>query len=189
MRSAVRFSQTLNSMALQITAAEFRLVIAMSDLVDWSTDDDEPKSNHARLQAVFDSLGAPISIAPLVAAYFNETARAGRGDVHVFEFDPDGIDIVAIDTFNDPADQLDLIELFLRCADHKTPQVSECVWKYFNGCSVQICASQQAVCSRLRDVLDSNKFPRPVGSGRFLQRQVRHAAVQPCAPEDRFAVR
>ncbi len=176
-------------MTPQIAAAEFRLVIAMSDLVDWPADDDEPKSNHARLQAVFDALGAPISIAPLVAAYFNDTARAGRGDVHVFEFDPVGIDILAIDTFNEPTDQLDLIELFVRCADHKTPQVSECVWKYFNGCTVQIYASQQSVCSNLRDILDSNQFPRPVGSGRFLQRQIRHVAVQPFAPADGFAAR
>jgi hypothetical protein len=171
-------------MTPQIAASEFRLVIAMSDLVDWPACDDEPKSNHARLQAVFDALGAPVSIVPLVAAYFNDTARAGRGDVHVFDFDPGGIDILAIDTFNEPTDQLDLIELFIRCADQKTPRVSEFIWKYFNGCAVQIYASQQTVCSRLRDVLDNNQFPRPVGGGGFLQRQVRHSAVQPFTPAD-----
>ena len=179
----------LNSMTPQIAAAEFHLVVAMSDLVDWPADDGEPKSNHARLQAVLDALGAPISVAPLVAAYFKDAARVGRGDVHVFEFDPDGIDILAIDTFNEPTDQLDLIELFVRCAGHKTAQVSECVWKYFNGCEVQVFASQQAVCSRLREALDSNRFPRAIGGGGSLQRQIRHAAVQPSAPTVGFAAR
>lgn len=183
-------AQTLNcNLKTQIVSAEFRLVVSMSDLVTWSSVSDEPQANHPKLQAVFDALGICVDLVPLAKAYFSDFARAGRGDVHVFDGANSDGSAVAIDTYNDPADQLDLIELFIRCSGSRIGDVAERVWSYFNACEIQIGASQQAVCERLRHALDGSQFPRRVGDSGFSQRQIRHAAVQPLAAVDGAAAR
>lgn len=161
----------------------------MSDLMTWSSVSDEPEANHPKLQAVFEALGACVDLVPLANAYFSDFARAGRGDVHVFDWANSDGSAVAIDTYNDPTDQLDLIELFIRCSGSRITEVAGRIWSYFNACEIQIGASQQAVCERLRNALDGSQFPRLVGNSGFSQRQIRHTAVQPCAAADGFAAR
>ncbi|MDZ7920240.1 hypothetical protein [Rhodoferax sp.] len=172
-----------------IVSCEFRLVVSMSDLMTWSSVSDGPEVNHPKLQAVLDALGACVDLVPLANAYFGDFARAGCGDVHVFDWTNSDGSAIAIDTYNDPTDQLDLIELFIRCSGTQIGDVAERVWSYFNACEIQIGASQHAVCERLRNALDGSKFPRLVGNSGFSQRQIRHTAVQPFAPADGFAAR
>lgn len=155
----------------------------------WSSASDEPEANHPKLQAVFDALGACVDLVPLASAYFGDFARAGRGEVHVFDWTNSDGSAVAIDTYNDPTDQLDLIELFIRCSGTRIGEVAERVWSYFNAREIQIGASQQAVCERLRHALDGSQFPRRVGNSGFSQRQIRHTAVQACAAADAVAAR
>ncbi|MDT9002256.1 hypothetical protein RQP53_23450 [Paucibacter sp. APW11] len=161
-------------MEIQIPATEFELVVAMGDLVLWSDASDGPMGHHPQFQAVLDALGARIELTPLVKAYFEDTARAGRGDVHVFELGNDSSAVLAIDAYSEPEDQLDLISLYIRCKRAESGAISELVWKFFNSCSVQAHASQQSICKRLGDAIDPAKFPRSVGSRGFMQSQIRH---------------
>lgn len=148
----------------------------MADLVLWPEHSETASAQHPTLHAIFSELEAKIDILPIVNSYFDNTARAGRGDVHVYRFEGDLNTVVAIDTYNDPTDQMDLVVLYVRCEISRRAQVSKLVWDFFNGASVQVRASQSCISTALRNTVDSGNFPRSVGDGRFLQAQVLHRA-------------
>lgn len=102
---------------------------------------------------MFDALEANIDLLLLVIKYFENNMRAGQGDLYVFEFDEDNSTVVALDTYSDITDQLDLVSLYVRCTKEKRSEVSLCVQRLFNAASVQVQASQKSICTRLREVI------------------------------------
>ncbi|EHN65603.1 hypothetical protein [Comamonas testosteroni] len=169
----------LNTLNTLVPATEFEICVSMVDLAVWPEDDDLPVCQHPELKALFDALEANIDLLPLVIKYFENNMRAGQGDLYVFEFDEDNSTVVALDTYSDITDQLDLVSLFVRCTKEKRSEVSLCVQRLFNAASVQVQASQKSICTRLREVIDPLNYPRTHPGSSFVQLQVRCPAVIP----------
>lgn len=159
-----------------VPATEFEICVSMVDLVAWS-ENDLPLGQHPELKALFDALEANIDLQPIAIKYFESYDRAGRGDVYVFEFDDTNSTVVALDTYSDITDQLDLVSLYVRCTKEKSVEVSQCVQRLFNAASVQVQASQKSICMRLRGVIDPLNYPRTHPDSAFAQSQVRCPAV------------
>jgi hypothetical protein len=176
LRSATIFM--LSIMNTIIPATEFEICVSMVDLVTWSKDD-LPLAQHPELKELFDALEANIDLQPIAIKYFESYDRAGRGDVYVFEFDDANSTVVALDTYSDSTDQLDLVSLYVRCTKEKSAEVSLCVQRLFNTASVQVQASQKSICTRLRGVIDPLNYPRMHPGSAFAQSQVRCPAVRP----------
>ena len=63
-----------------------------------------------------------IALLPIISGYFEDRARVGRGDVYVFEMDD--ATVVALDTYSEPTDQLDLISLHIRCGKDRSAEIA-----------------------------------------------------------------
>jgi hypothetical protein len=161
-------------MSFNIPANEFEICVSIADLVVWPSDASAPQAQHPMLDAIFHALNADIDLLPITRAYFEADSRAGRGDVHVYDFENDPSTVVALDTFNDPTDQLDLVTLYIRCNSSQRATVSELVQRFFSVASVQVHAAQRSVSSALREAIDSRRFPRLVANGSTLQSQRHH---------------
>jgi hypothetical protein len=161
-------------MSPQVCAAEFEICVSMTDLVDWSDDSSNTPQENSKLQAIFTALGGAIDVAPLYLAYFEDEYRAGRGNVHVYTFDSAPNSVVALDLYNDPADQLDLITLFVKCDKAASRHIGALVFEYFNSADIQASATQQSVSTRLRDAIDPSRFPRQRSESAHVQLQTWH---------------
>lgn len=155
-----------------VLAAEFEICVSMADFVRW-TAEDAPVAN-ADLQAVFDVLRVRIEILRIHREYFDDAHRSGRGDVHVYAAEDDPDTVVALDLYSDPHDQLDLVNLYMRCKPSSATEVAQLVSVFFNRASAQIHASQQSVSTRLRKAIDKTQYPRSVLGTEFAQRQIHH---------------
>lgn len=145
----------------------------MTDLVTWSDDDALPVGQHPELKALFDALAADIDLLPIAIQYFEKNNRAGHGDLYVFKLDDTDATVVALDTYSEITDQLDLVSLYIRCPKAKSAEISQCVQRLFNTASVQIQASQTSVSKRLRKAIDPLNFPRMHPDSSFMQSQIR----------------
>ena len=169
-------------MNVVVPATEFEICVSMTDLVVWSEDENLPVSQHPNLKALFDALAANIDLLPIAIQYFKNNPRACRGDLYVFDFDDSPATVVALDTYSEITDQLDLVALYIRCTKAKSSEVSRCVQRLFNNASVQVQASQKSVCKRLRYVIDPLNYPRPLPGqsfqdNSFMQSQIRSPVV------------
>ena len=167
----------------QIQATEFELCVSMGDLVLWSEDSDDPVALHPDLQALFDALGADIDLLPIICGYFEDGARVGRGDVYVFEIDD--ATVVALDTYSEPTDQLDLISLYIRCGKDKSAEIARLALQLFNATPCQVYFAQKSISSELREAIDARNFPRSFPGSSFRQSQIRSALLLRRDPIDR----
>ncbi len=162
------------SMQPQVCAAEFEICVSMTDLVSWAEGTGDTPEENARLQAIFVAIGGRISVVPIYLDYFESEYRAGRGDVHVYTFEGSPNSVVALDLYNDPEDQLDLVTVHVRCDRSALQRVRGLVCDFFNSADVQACMSQQSVSVNLRNAIDASKFPRRRDGSAHLQLQVLH---------------
>ena len=167
----------LNSMAPLIAATEFEICVSMGDLVTWPDESAETPAPNPRPQAIFEALGAKIDLLPLHHDYFHDYARTGRGNVHVYELNGDPVTVVAIDLYNEPTDQMDLIRLYIRCSQSASEQVAALVSNFFCNASTQVAASQQCISTKLRNVVDKGRFPLRIADSWFSQVQIHHNAA------------
>lgn len=114
-------------MNVVIPATEFEVCVSMADLVTWSDDDALPVDQHPELKALFDALAADIDLLPIAIQYFENNNRAGHGDLYVFKLDDTDSTVVALDTYSEITDQLDLVSLYIRCPKAKSAEISQCV--------------------------------------------------------------
>jgi len=149
----------------------------MKDLVVWPEESDFPVAQHPELQTLFNSLGARIDLTPLAARYFEDSARAGRGDLYVFEFGESSTTVVALDTYSEPTDQLDLVSLYVRCIQEKSSEISLIIHRLFNSASVQVHIAQKSISNALREAIDLRNFPRSFQGSSFMQSQIRDRAA------------
>lgn len=163
----------LSIMNVVIPATEFEICVSMTDLMTWSEDDGLPVGQHPELKALFDALAANIDLLPIAIKYFENSNRAGHGDIYVFTFDNTDSTVVALDTHSEITDQLDLVSLYIKCTKAKSAEISQCVQRLFNTASVQIHASQKSVSKRLRKAIDPLSFPRMHPDSSFMQSQIR----------------
>jgi len=163
----------LSIMNVVIPATEFEVCVSMADLVTWSDDDALPVDQHPELKALFDALAADIDLLPIAIKYFENDNRAGHGDLYVFKLDDTDSTVVALDTYSEITDQLDLVSLYIRCPKAKSAEISQCVQRLFNAASVQIHASQTSVSRLLRKAIDPLNFPRMHPDSSFMQSQIR----------------
>ena len=153
-----------------MNATEFRMIISAVDLVDWG--DDSINGQRTELSTIFKIFNANIDVTKLVDDYFEDCERAGKGDVHVFQKQNNHDFIFAIDFYNEPSDQLDLVEVFFRFPEDSILHISEILSTFFNRSSAQILYSQATFCMRLNEALNPNNFPRNVKN--YVQQQVIH---------------
>ena len=157
-----------------IAATEFEICVSMNDLVLWPDESAEIPTHNPRLQAVFEVLGSRIDLLSLHHDYFHNCARAGHGDVHVFEFKENSKNVVAIDLYNEPTDQMDLVYIYIRCTQTASAQIAVLVSEFFCNASAQVSASLQCISTNLRNAIDRKRFPLSVGKTGFMQIQVHH---------------
>jgi len=149
------------------------MCVSMGDLVVWPEDGDAPLAQHPELQALFDALGASIDLLPIVVRYFEDSARAGRGDLYVFDLEDTHATVVALDTYSEPTDQWDLVSLYIRCSSEKSAEISLFVQRLFNAASVQVHSAQKSISNALREAIDIRNFPRSFQGSSFMQSQIR----------------
>lgn len=160
-------------MASIVLATEFEMCVSMADFVSWTAEDEAVANSD--LRAIFDALGINIDIPRVHCEYFDDPCRSGRGDVHVYvpKDRPDAG--VALDLYSDPLDQLDLVNLYLRCEPSSVVEIARLVSVFFNGASVQVHLSQQSVSLPLRRSIDKAQYPRLIPGSGFVQRQIHHS--------------
>jgi hypothetical protein len=159
-----------------IAATEFAICVSIGDLVVWPEEFSDFPEKNPRFSEILETLGVEIDLVSLYQSYVGNIARAGRGDVWVYELQTDPHTLVAIDLYNEMTDQMDLIQIYVRCRQSIAEHVATLVAAFFNNSSTQVFASQQSISRELRDAVDTGKFPRRIEPGGYLQEQVRHSA-------------
>jgi hypothetical protein len=157
-----------------IAATEFAICVSMSDVVIWPDESSDITEPSPRLQAVFELLGVNINLVSLHHDYFHNRFRAGSGNIHIYERNEDPNTVIAIDLYNEPTDQMDLIHIYIRCNKSITEKVAILASYFFNSASTQVMLSQQCISKNLRDAIDRTRFPLFIEKSRFPQIQIHH---------------
>src|SRR5262245_52458976 len=148
---------------------EFRLTVSISDL------EDEDGNDCAEICAICQVLGVTRLGQSLTEQYdsFYDQARAGhigdpgarigRGDVRVFQADADEQTFLSVDMFDEATDQMNTVELGVRCAEPHADRVATLLRSIRERVEVLSAFLQGNL--GLRGKLDLASFPRQVNTG------------------------
>jgi hypothetical protein len=164
-------------MDTQVVAREFELCVSMSDLAAPGWVDVESCRLHPALRDVLSVMGGQRDLMALFHAYFDDVQRAGRGDVHVFEMSGFPESVVVLDLYSDPTDQLDLIQIYLRCLPRDIERVSELLMRFFSNATCQVAFRRVSWSTRLREAIDRSRFPRNISGSHAPQLLQWHSAA------------
>lgn len=184
--SARRSTPTLSRMQQRLVLArEFELCVSITDLAPRSEGPTSSPVPDATLMAVFGKLGLHIDLASLRHEY--DSAPTGGGDLHVFKSIDESV--VAVDLYRDPTDQLDLVCIYLRTTEQHADATAVLLTQFFSAAKVQVQFSRSSISIRLREALDSARYPQMLPGAAHPQRYVEHNAAQLLAAADGFAAR
>lgn len=151
-----------------MSQVEFKLRVPIYDLED---DDKDCLEIQAIREAVgitwsgpslgdqYDAFREPDS-----ARYFGDPwARIGRGDIHLFLADQDEDSFLAIDLYQDCTDQMNTVELWVRCPSDIADRVSQLLRSIRQKAEVASALLEGDL--GLRDAVSREKFPREVKDG------------------------
>lgn len=168
-----------------VLAREFELCVSITDLAPRSEGPTSSPVPDATLMAVFGKLGLHIDLASLRHEY--DSAPTGGGDLHVFKSIDESV--VAVDLYRDPTDQLDLVCIYLRTTEQHADATAVLLTQFFSAAKVQVQFSRSSISIRLREALDSARYPQMLPGAAHPQRYVEHNAAQLLAAADGFAAR
>lgn len=115
-----------------IETHQFYLAVSMNDLVHWHGDGDDDFEANREIQSVVDCLGLDADIRHLYNKYSHET-DAGQGDVYTYLNRHEPGNLLAIDTYRELTDQLDIISIFASAS----PKLASTVKSKLRNCLIQ----------------------------------------------------
>lgn len=160
-----------------VAAREFELCVSMSDLAAPGWVDAESCRMHPALHDVLSVMGGQHNLMALFQAYFADVQRAGHGDVHVFEMSGFPESVLVLDVYSDPTDQLDLIQIYLRCLPRDMERVSDLLMRFFSNATCQVAFRRVSWSTCLREAVDRSRFPRDILGSHAPQRLQWHTAA------------
>ncbi|WP_431263012.1 hypothetical protein ACQ859_23510 [Roseateles chitinivorans] len=92
--------------------------------------------------------------------YYLDELRLGGGDVLVFRSSAHAGELIAIDLFREPQDQLDLIYIAYVCDPSRRSVVSSGLLRFFQGCRTQVSYQMSVHHEFVRKMLDVRSYPR-----------------------------
>jgi hypothetical protein len=158
-----------------IETHQFYLAVSMSDLVRWHGEGDDDFEANREIQSVTELLGLDVDITHLYKKYFYET-DAGQGDVYAFLNTHVPENLLAIDTYRELTDQLDIISIFASSSPKLASLVENKLRKLFDSASCQVAYEEASSLHRLQQLLNNNKYPLTIVESGYRQNLI----VQQC---------
>ena len=158
-----------------IETHQYYLAVSMSDLVHWHGDGDDDFEASREIQSVVDCLGLDVDTKHLYKKYFHET-DAGQGDVYAFLNRHESENFLAIDTYREPTDQLDIISIFISASPKLASTVKSKLRKLFDSASCQVVYEEANSLPKIQELLSKNRYPLTIAESGYRQNLI----VQQC---------
>lgn len=151
-----------------IETRQFYLAISMSDLVQWHGEDDDDFEAKREIQSVIELLGLEVNIKQLYRKYFHET-DIGQGDVYAFLNTHTPENLLAIDTYRELTDQLDIISIFASASPRLVSIVKSKLRELFDSASCQVVYEETNGLAKLQQLLNNNTYPLTLAESGYRQ--------------------
>lgn len=151
-----------------IESEYFFMVVSMADILQWDESEMECRPN-VYLAKVLECLNVDIDLLALYDNYLNKV-MVGRGDVYLYKEQAESDSFIAFDLFKEPSDQLDLINISIRCNSESLPDVRANVRYFFDSCATKISLEESNLSARVIDKVDVNNYPRVIEVSNYRQR-------------------
>ncbi|WP_303747898.1 hypothetical protein [Stenotrophomonas pigmentata] len=143
-----------------IEATYIELAISMSDLVVYP-DDDGPPHPHPSLGAAIDALGISLDVVATYLRYFDETT-VGEGDVFAYRSQENPSNILALNTFRDLTDQLDIVQIFVSCNQSCLHSVRQHFRSIFDTANCKVRYEESSYSHFGTRLLDRASYPKMI---------------------------
>lgn len=141
---------------MTFTACEFSICCSVVDLI---VEVNEQLRPDLELAGLLSDAGIELDLVALCNYYLDEL-RLGGGDVLVFRSSAHAGELIAIDLFREPQDQLDLIYIGYVCDPSRRSVVSSGLLRFFQGCRTQVSYQMSVHQEFVRKMLDASCYPR-----------------------------
>jgi len=131
----------------------------MGDCVTWFGENETDYAAHEALQQVAGALGVTLDLPALHDLYFDRTPL-GEGAVHVYQPVPGHRNLIAIDMYRDPADQLDIVTVAIRCTEECREIVKNQLRTFFDSAECQVGYEEVSYSPRLERMIDPENYPK-----------------------------
>lgn len=150
-----------------IDSRQFRLVISITDLFQWS-DDDTPFLLGTWAQMI-ELLGLDESeIAALYDLYFESTS-IGQGDVYAFISHAEPENRLLFDLYRGLTDQLDIIEIMVSASRELVIPAKFLIRQAFDLASHQIHYEEGNFLQAFKDAIDAEGYPKMIEESNYCQ--------------------
>lgn len=134
---------------------EFNITASISELVWYPDELSDEYRVHPNFKAVMDRLGIAVPVEEIYERYFDSPVNSGH--VLVFQEMEGPTSCIVLDTYRDPLDQLDMIQMGWRSQgeDHELRRLSR---KFYDECefAVRYQEGQSVLSEKLRE----DRYPR-----------------------------
>lgn len=150
-----------------INSRQFRLVISITDLFQWS-DDDIPSLLGTWTQMI-ELLGLnETEIAALYYLYFDSTS-IGQGNVYAFISDAQPENRLVFDLYRGLTDQLDIIEIMVSVSRELVIPTKSLLRHAFDLASHQIHYEEGNFLKAFKDAIDVEGYPKMIEESSYCQ--------------------
>jgi len=154
-----------------IKTQNFFLIASMPDLVSWIGVEEDTCISNPDLRDALNKLDIQVNLVELYERFFSDIP-VGKGDVYLFPSSNREGNFFAIDLYRGITDQMDIVNIGLRCRVELIPEIARSVRSFFDSASCQVHYEQASFCKSLNEMTDSERYPITIEETGYKQQLV-----------------
>lgn len=159
-----------------MTSRYFYVVVSANDLIEWDEDAQcaHPNRYLANILAAFH---LQLDLLTVHDHYF-DGIRVGQGDVFLYRETSSSQNLLALDLYKEPSDQLDLISMAIVSSTELAETVRDNVRAFYDGAQCKVCLEESNISGKVIEMIAESNYPKTFEHSNYRQ-QLRVRLAKP----------